>query len=189
MRKQHPQHRRVVDLIRAGKSDRGIYDLLHVNRKYIAAVRAAEGVAPFRRTKTVDEQLDRFCSIPDPDGHVHWSGSVATNGTPRIRMDGNDFPAAHQVFERRAGRPAEGQVRADCGMKHCLAPGHVMDDIERRKVRLQTRALLGYKPHWDTCSTCGADWETEGRVEERLAMYCRRCTYNRKVRNRKDKAA
>lgn len=185
MRKQHVHHDRIVELIRAGRSDRSIYDRLKVSRKYIAAVRQDIGVAAYSITRSVDEQLAAYCSVPGPDGHVWWTGTVSSSGAARIRIGGREVPAAHSIFERRAGRKAVGQVRSDCGLKHCVAPGHVMDDIERRKVRLQTRALLGYPDHWKTCPACGADWDAEGRVEEKLSLYCRRCTTERKIQNRK----
>lgn len=185
MRKQHPQHERIVEMIEEGRSDRRIHDLLHVNRKYIRAVRADMGVTVWTRALSVDEQLSRFSSIPDPDGHIWWTGCLSTSGTPRIRIDGKEVPARHSIFEKRAGRKAVGQVRADCGLVRCVAPAHLMDDIERRKIRLQTRALLGYADHWQTCSTCGGDWETQGRVEEKLSLYCCRCSTERKTRHRK----
>lgn len=174
-----------MELIRAGKSDRSIYDRLKVNRKYIRDVRENMGVAPFSRTKSLDEQLTRFMSTPGPDGHVWWTGSVSTSGAPRIRIGGKEVPAAHAIFERRSGRKGQGQVRADCDIKHCVAPSHIMDDVERRKVRLQARALLGYPDHWTECPTCGSSWDDEGRVEEKLSLYCRRCTTERSRRNRK----
>ena len=185
MRKQHPHHDRIAELIRAGKSDRSIYDRLKVSRKYIRQVRADAGMAPFNRTKSIEDQLSRFTSVPGPDGHMWWTGSVSTSGAPRIRINGREVPAAHAVFERRSGRKVQGQVRSDCVLKHCVAPGHLMDDLERRKVRLQTRALLGYPAHWDTCPVCGSDWDDEGRVEEKLTLYCRRCATERKRLNQK----
>lgn len=185
MSKQHPHHDRIVTLIRLGKSDRNIYDRLKVSRKYIRQVRMETGAAPFSRTQSVDEQLARFMSAPGPGGHVWWTGSTSHSGAPRIRSAGKEIPAAHAVFEQRTGRKPEGQVRSDCGMQHCLSPGHLMDDLERRKVRLQTRALLGYPDHWAECPACGSGWEDEGRVEEKLTLYCRRCVTERSRRNRK----
>jgi hypothetical protein len=186
MKKQHPQYERITEMIEQGRSDHRISDLLRVNRKYIANVRAELGADPYSRTRSVAAQLAAYSSTPDPNGHVWWTGSVSTSGSPRIRIGGKEVPAMHSVFELRTGRPAVGQVRADCGLKHCVAPSHIMDDVERRRVRLQTRALLGYPDHWQTCPACEASWDEEGRVEEKLSLYCRRCTTQRKIRNRKE---
>jgi hypothetical protein len=190
MRKQRPYRDRVIQLIEQGASDRSISERLKINRKYVSDVRAELGVAPFTWVRSIDEQLAAYCSIAGPDGHVWWTGSVSgSSGAPRIRVRRKEVPAAHVIFERRAGRPAVGQVRADCGVKHCVAPSHVMDDVERRKVRLQTRALLGYPDHWKTCSTCGGDWDAEGRVEEKLSLYCRRCATERARINKRGTAS
>lgn len=185
MSKQHPSHNRIVELIRAGKSDRSICERLRVSRKYIRQVRLDSGVEVFSKTRSIEDQLARFCSVEGPDGHVWWTGSVSTSGVPRVRINGKETPASHAIFERRTGRKPQGYVRTDCGLKHCVAPRHLMDDIERRKIRLQTRALLGYPDHWTVCPACGSDWETEGRVEDKLTLYCRRCTTQRAQRNRK----
>lgn len=184
MRKQHPLRDWVVEQIRAGRSDRSIHDQAGVNRKVIRSIRQETGVNVFSRTKSIEEQLTLYCVGPCPNGHVLWTGSVSSSGAPRIRINAREVPASHAIFEQRAGRSAVGHVRADCDVKHCVAPGHLMDDLERRKVRLQTRALLGYPDHWDFCETCSSSWEHEGRVEEKLSLYCRRCTTMRSQRNR-----
>lgn len=184
MNKQHPKHDRIVHLIKAGNSDRKIHDRLKVSRKYIRQVRIDNGVAPYSNTSSVESQLDWFTSAPDPDGHMRWSGSVSSSGVPRVRSGGKEISATHAIFERRTGRKPQGQVRPGCQVKHCVAPRHLMDDLERRKVRLQVRALMGYPDHWDECPACGSSWEDEGRVEEKLSLYCRRCTTERSRRNR-----
>jgi hypothetical protein len=100
-----------------------------------------------------------------------------------IRHLGREIPAAHVAFERRTGRPPVGTCRADCDVQHCLTPGHVMDDLERRTVRLQLRALSGLTGPWDVC-TQGHSWDAHGRVEPDLTLYCRRCNTDRANRVR-----
>lgn len=187
MTKQHASREQIVQLIRAGMSNRRIHQELNCCRRAVAAIRRELGIATFSRTVSVADQLKRHCTPADGDGHVLWTGALSTSGTPRLRLNGGEIPVTHVMFKRRTGRKPVGQVRSDCGVKGCVAPAHVLDDIERRTVRLQMRALYGLVGPWVLCAHCGSDWESEGRVEDSLDLYCRRCATDRTRRNRAER--
>lgn len=125
-------------------------------------------------------KLARHSSQPDADGHVTWSGRRGHHDRPVIKHRRKITPAAAVAFERRTGRKPVGMCRADCDVRHCIAPDHVLDDIERRAVRLQLRALYGWDKPWDTCPRAGHPWDENGRVEPDLTIYCKRCNTDRK---------
>lgn len=184
MSKQHPKHDRIAELIAAGMSDRAIWVEVAGSRHTIAKIRRQLGVGVFQRLVPVAEQLATKVGAADADGHQLWTGALTSGGAPRLRLNGGEVPVSHVLFEQRAGRRPSGHVRPDCGVKGCVAPTHLMDDTERRKVRLMTRTLLGHYGPWDTCRMCGGDWDSFGRVDDQLRLYCTRCSTNRKRRNR-----
>lgn len=125
------------------------------------------------------QKLADASSQPDAAGHVTWTGRRGHHNRPIIKHDGRHIPAAAVAFELRTGRPPVGMCRADCDVRHCMAPDHVLDDIERRAVRLQLRALYGWDAPWDVCPKAGHPWDEHGRVEPDLALYCRACNTER----------
>lgn len=133
------------------------------------------------------EKLAGRSSEPDQDGHVMWLGSRGHHGRPVMKHLGKDLPAAAVAFELRTGRKPVGTTRADCDVLHCVAPAHVLDDIERRHVRGQQRAVHGLDPvPWDECPA-GHGWDVHGRIEPDLTPYCKQCTTDRARRSRKPK--
>lgn len=185
MSKQHPNHDRIVAMVLEGKSNHGIHAELGGCRKAIARIRREVGVDTFSRTVPVAEQLKAKVAPADADGHQLWTGALTSGGVPRMRVDKADVPVSHVIFEQRTGRQPVGQVRPDCGVKGCVAPGHLLDDTERRAVRMMTRVMLDMPGPWSECRRCGGDWDTFGRVDDKLRLYCTRCTADRAQRNRK----
>lgn len=184
MNKQHPKRRDIVSRLVRGESDHGIGRALGVDRHVVATVRKEVGIAVFSQSTPVEEQLRRGCGQPDAAGHVFWEGPGDPTRTARIRFHNSELVVSHLLYQQRTGKPPVGQVRPSCGEKRCIAPGHLTDDIERRKARLLLRAVYGMPKHWDTCGRCGSSWDEEGRVEDSLTLYCRRCTADRARRNR-----
>lgn len=188
MTKQHPNHDQIVALIQEGLSNRAIHGKLGGCRRVMAKIRAGMGREAFTHVTPVEEQLKQHCTPADRDGHVAWTGGVNSAGNPRIRHNGRDLPVSRVVFERQNERKPEGQVRADCGVRGCVAPSHLADELGRRKVRLVLRAIYLYPPHWDNCPACGGSWDEEGRVDNDLSVYCRRCNSSRRARNKRKAA-
>lgn len=166
----------IMRLARQGVSNKAIARQLGVSRNRAAAIRKAAGIPSVPQTAGVDERVRLRTTAPDEEGHVYWTGARTSSGTPRICWNGADTSALRYIFENRTGRPVVGRVEADCGQPDCVAPTHLVDDIERRTVRLLLRSLEGRRAPWDECSACGADWNTEGRVDPDLILYCRACT-------------
>ena len=94
-----------------------------------------------------------------------------------------DF-SSRRLQRRHHGRQPVGYVKADCDFPHCLTASHLMDDLLRRTLYMQMRALEGLYGHWSTCPRCGTDWETWGRVQPNLQIYCGRCSARRTVNKR-----
>jgi hypothetical protein len=181
---RHPKHDAMAALVREGHTDAVVAKRLHVDRRAVARVRGILGVPPKTNTTTKAQKLDRF-STELPDGHTGWTGRRnRVGGAPVIRHLGREMPAAAVVFEQRTGRTPVGICRADCGVQHCLTPDHVVDDIERRAVRMAERSLYGLpmKP-WDECPE-GHGWNEHGRIEPDLTPYCKQCNTDRMARSR-----
>lgn len=181
---RHPKHDEIEVRVRTGGTNLAIAAELKVDRRAVARVREILGMPPLSNGTTREDKLDRFSSEPDVNGHVTWTGRRGNSGTPVIRHLGRERSAASVAFERRTGRTPVGQCASDCGVHQCIADGHVVDDLERRTVRMQERALYGLPQQpWDSCPE-GHSWEAEGRVEPDLTPYCRACGTDRYRRTR-----
>lgn len=186
---RHPKHDAISRLVREGMTNLAVARELSVDRRSVARVRAMLGVPPKTNGTSTEHKLDRFTTEPDMGGHVLWTGRTGPSGTPVIRHLGKELPAAAVAFERRTGQPPVGTCRSECGVKHCVADAHVQDDIERRRVRMQERALYGLDPQpWDKCPE-GHSWDAHGRVEPDLTPYCRQCNTDRAARSRAARSA
>lgn len=176
---RHPKHREIAHLIRQGATNRDVARELIVDHRAVARVRTMLGIPPKNNATSAEDKLNKYSSPPDQAGHVVWLGRTGPWGTPVIRHRRTDLSAAAVAFERRTGRPPVGVCRSDCGMKQCVADAHVLDDLERRRIRMQERALHGLAPQlWDVCPN-GHGWDEHGRVESDLTPYCKACHADR----------
>jgi hypothetical protein len=182
---RHPRHSEIAQLVRDGWKDSAVAAHLGVHNRAVTRVRDIEGVRHHDNSTTEVAKLDRF-SAPVSGGHTGWTGRRSTSsGTPVIRHLNVQIPASHVAFERRTGRPPVGMVQPECGHKHCLTPAHVSDEIERRNVRGQERALYGLDPvPWTTCPKDVHNWEEHGRFQPNLTPYCKGCNTERAARVR-----
>lgn len=186
---RHPQHDAIVNLIRQGVRDKYVAQQLGVDKRAVARVRGILNLAAYNNATTMEDKLARF-SVPGPDGHTGWNGRTATSGAPSIRHLGVDMPASHVAFRARTGRSPVGNVKAECDFLYCLTPAHLGDEIERRAVRMQERALHGLDPQpWDVCSKGLHTWDTDGRLQPDLTPYCLACNTGRKAEAREAKKA
>ena len=187
---RHPKHDAIVTLLRQDLTDTAIAAELHVDRRAVARVRPIIGVPVKTNSTTPGDKLDRFSAEPDLDGHVLWIGRTDRHGSPKIRHLGKEIPAAAVAFERRTGRKPVGTCRAECTDAdgrplYCVAPGHVQDDLERRRDRMTERAMQGLPPvPWLLCDGCDGEWDLVGRIEPDLTPYCKHCTTLRAQRSR-----
>lgn len=181
---RHPQHDRIAEVLRSeGLSDPSVAKMFGVYRKTVNRIRRVEGIPAFTNSRSVADVLAQHARL-GADGHTLWTGVRDTGDTPQIRIGGRYQRASHVVFERHYGRAPTGYVKADCDVEHCLTGAHLMDDLGRRYLFMQLRALHGLYGHWDNCSMCGANWETSGRVQPNLQVYCNACSTRRSRNNR-----
>jgi hypothetical protein len=133
--------------------------------------------------ETLADLVARHSGPPNAAWHVEWTGRRDSHGRPIVKHADREFPVAALVFQQRTGRKPVGTCRADCDVRHCVSPTHVVDDIERRTYRLQLRKVYGWAAPWDVCQQ-GHSWEEHGRVEPDLTIYCKQCGTNRSNRLR-----
>jgi len=174
---RHPKHDEIAALVRDGWNDRAVARQLNVHNRAVTRVRDIEGVSHRTNRTSREDKLARFSSGPDKEGHTGWTGRRSrSSGVPVIRHLKVQLPASHVAFEQRTGRPPVGMVKAECGQDHCLTPAHVSDEIERRNVRGQERALYGLDPvPWATCPKGRHAWDDHGRFQPDLSPYCKGC--------------
>ena len=181
--KRHPKHEEIVRLIRTGMTDRDITAQVHCGKGVVGRTRRMLGIPPRPRKTTKADKYRARITEPDSNGHVFWTGRLSTRGAGVFTHRDANYPAARVAFELRAGREPVGMVKAECGEPSCVAGAHLADEIERRTVRGQERALYGLSPQpWTECPQ-GHPWDTCGRFEPNLSVYCTACTTNRKKRN------
>lgn len=185
---RHPKHDQIAALVQAGAKDRVVAAQLGVHNRAVTRVRDILGVSHHRNGTTKEAKLSRFITAEDNAGHTGWTGRKATSGAPVIRHLRVQIPASHVAFENRAGRPPVGIVKSECGRDYCLTPAHVSDEIERRNVRGQERALFGLdQVPWSTCPKGSHAWTEHGRFQPDLTPYCKGCNTERAGRVRRAK--
>lgn len=182
---RHPKRVVIEMSIRAGLSDRKITDMLKVNRRTVAMIRAELGIPPKNRTVDTDQYIRVHTSEPTLEGHVYWTGRLTTSRTPVVRHNAREVQVVRYLFEQRTGRAPVGMVKNECDAPDCIAAEHLEDEPGRTAVRLMLRAMHGYQAPWNACSSCGSTWAETGRVQADLELYCVKCHSARAMRNRK----
>jgi hypothetical protein len=181
--RRHPLHDLIVAAIEEGGTNVGIGAALGCNKRTVARVREIIGHPPNSRTTTPAQKMAAR-AVPDGE-HVAWTGRRGPTGIPSIRVHNTTMSASHVAFEQRTGRKPVGIVKTECGYTHCLNGAHLSDEIERRAVRLQERALYGMDAPWSICGAGLHDWDTWGRIEPKtLSLYCAACNTERARRIR-----
>lgn len=181
---RHPKHDEIAELVRDGWTDTAVAAHLGVHNRAVTRVRDILGLAHHTLSTTKEEKVAR-ASVPEDGGHTRWTGRRANNRVPVIRQFKVQIPASHVAFEQRTGRQPVGIVKAECGREHCLTPAHVSDELERRNVRGQERAMYGLDPQpWDTCPKGIHGWSLHGRFQPDLTPYCKGCNSDRAARVR-----
>ncbi|GGW15838.1 hypothetical protein GCM10018980_51300 [Streptomyces capoamus] len=114
---------------------------------------------------------------------MDWTGERnATSNRPLLSHGYRHHSAAGIAFRIRTGRDPVGQVRADCGMQHCVAPDHVEDAPGRRRNREQLRYISGGRALQERCRN-DHDQAEHGRVAADGRAYCNACKRARDARS------
>lgn len=171
---RHPKHDEIAEMLHAGAGDRATAERLEVNYRTVVRVRDIIGLP--RRTNSTSKE-DKLAKFSKQAGeHTGWTGRRTREGKPSLRHLNAVVPASHVAFEMRTGRQPVGIVMAECGFQHCLTPAHVTDEIERRTIRMQERALYGLDPQpWTVCPKGLHQWAEDGRLRTDLEPYCKSC--------------
>ncbi|SDL33534.1 hypothetical protein [Streptomyces indicus] len=180
----HPKHDAIARLLREGLSNGEIGRRLHTDRHAVARIRRGLGLPNIvQRVQTLDEKWAANTRAAD-GGHVEWTGERgSSSGTPVMRYREQSYSPAAVAFRMRTGRDAQGYVKAECGVKHCVAPAHVQDEAER----LAARAELHPGPLTGRCRY-GHERAEHGRFEPDGTAYCARCKYLAKFPDKDDRA-
>ncbi|WP_432164909.1 hypothetical protein [Streptomyces sp. bgisy031] len=132
----------VAELLRAGLSDKAIASELGVDaKKTVRRARIALGIAPVpsgKRPAGSPEDLFWRRVQPAEDGHLIWTGSRSSFGTPALRHGGKNLTALRIAFRIKHHREPEGHVTPTCDRDGCVAPAHTQD----RRIRERTNTLF-----------------------------------------------
>lgn len=171
----------IVNALKQGWSVARINRELRADRARIRAIRDELGLPVYIRPATVrsiEDKWHEYARATD-GGHMEWTGEHGTSsGTPLLSYKERHHSAAGIAFRIRTGRDPEGQVIADCGRKHCIAPDHVEDEPGRRRNREQLRYLLGGGRVPEQCKA-GHSMAEHGRIGANGHAYCQTCKYGR----------
>lgn len=171
----------IARALRTGLADTQIARQLGCDRHRVGEIRRANGYPRAPKQPLTLEEKWRQRTHPAGDGHLVWTGErQSTSGTPIMRYREVAYTAAAVAFRVEHGREPEGYVVADCGMEHCVAPGHVEDVGMRQATRAALRAITNRRPRRERCRH-GHDQRVHGRYETDGRAYCRRCKTNRKA--------
>ncbi|MEW2068447.1 hypothetical protein [Streptomyces sp. NPDC007346] len=176
----HPKDAEVRALL-AQMSNARIADTLGVDRAAVSRIRKLAGIewAGGPQFATVEE-LWATLVRPVDGGHLEWLGPRSSaSRTPILRLRGKSASPAGIAFRKRTGRDPVGQVRAECGFRHCVDPAHVDDEPGRRRVREQVRAVRGLGPPPAFCRH-GHDQAEHGKFEQDGEAYCEACKRDQK---------
>ncbi|MEU0808748.1 hypothetical protein [Streptomyces sp. NPDC005970] len=177
---QNATREQITELLHKGLSNTAIGRQLHCDRHRVGDIRRELGLANLPCQPLTLEEKWAANTRPVEGGHVEWTGErESTSGTPVMRYGGKSYSPAAIAFRQRTGRHPVGQVFAECGFKHCIAPDHVDDEPGRIRTREQLRYLTGGRKRKPYCPH-GHDQAEHGRYEADGRAYCAACKRDRK---------
>ncbi|MCX3059594.1 hypothetical protein [Streptomyces beihaiensis] len=134
----------IVAMLGEGHSNTAISRALGCDRHRVADIRRALNLPNAVPQPLTLEQKWRSLTRPLEGGHLEWLGErVGAARTPVMRYKEQSYSPAAIAFTLQHGRQPEGQVKAECGMRQCVAPAHVEDQPGRLRLRAQLRRILG----------------------------------------------
>ncbi|MFE2712304.1 hypothetical protein ACFXKI_10005 [Streptomyces mirabilis] len=170
---QNATREQIITALREGKPTGAISRDLRADRRRIRSIRDELGIPVHPNVQqplTLMEKWEARTRSAD-GGHLEWTGERGTSsGTPVMRYKGESYSPAAIAFRVEHDRGPKGQVFAECGFKHCIAPGHVNDEPGRIAAREQLRRTER-KPY----CLYGHDQAEHGRYEKDGTAYCEAC--------------
>ncbi|ELP67626.1 hypothetical protein STRTUCAR8_08623 [Streptomyces turgidiscabies Car8] len=176
----HPRDTEIRALL-AEHSSSAIARMLGVDRAAVRRIRGEAGIpyVPAEQARTLEEKWASH-TRPADGGHVEWTGErQSTSGSPTMRYKEASYSPAAVAFRIKHGRDAVGYTIADCGLKHCVAPDHVVDEAGRIRIREQLRYVMGGQVRKPFCRH-GHDQAEHGRYETDGTAYCEACKVEQK---------
>lgn len=179
----------IIAMLRDGHSNNRIMRELRCDKQRVIRIRAELGLPTFIRpeqTRTLEEKWALFTQ-PIDGGHLEWTGTRGTaSDTPVLSYKEQLYTAASIAFTIKYGRKPDGYVKAECGLKHCVAPEHVEDEAGRQQLREQLRYLTGGQERKTRC-VHDHDLAEHGRYSpDGRTAYCEACKV---IRKRAERAA
>lgn len=175
----HPRDAEIRSLL-AKMSNAKIAGTLGVDRAAVARIRKLTGIEWAPTYATAEEKWASY-TVQTDGGHTRWTGPRFTaSQTPTMKFNEASISPAAIAFRIRTGRDAVGQVRAECGVTHCMTPAHVDDEPGRQHLRAQIRAVRGLGPPPTHCRH-GHDQAEHGRYAPDGDAYCEACKRDQKL--------
>lgn len=132
---------RSAEIIRALQdgdvSNLSVARLLGCPPERVRLVRKAAGIAPYRRGRRGSRETWKAAfaarTIAVDGGHLHWTGSVSTSGTPTLRLRSRVATGYRVAFRLEYGRAPVGKVlhAPGCEYPRCVAGAHLEDRLLR----------------------------------------------------------
>ncbi|MFF7966708.1 hypothetical protein ACFZC3_15240 [Streptomyces sp. NPDC007903] len=165
----------IVALLGQGLSNTAIASQLGCDRHRVAVIRRAQGLPDVvAQPLTLEQKWSALTRALD-GGHLEWCGEkVGPSESPVMRYKGRSYSPTKIAFTIQHGRPPEGQVKPECGMRHCVAPTHVEDQPGRTRLRDQLWLLRGGHARQTHCRR-GHDQSVHGRNLPDGYPYCGAC--------------
>ncbi|MEV7465268.1 hypothetical protein AB0O20_01985 [Streptomyces kronopolitis] len=172
--RKHPKDAEIRARL-AAMSSEAIARELGVDRAAVRRIRRESGIRFVPPTYATAEEKWADRVRPAGEGHLEWAGERSMrSGSPVMRFREKSVSPAAISFRKRTGRDPVGQVKAECGYPHCIAPAHVEDEPGRRRLREQFRFLTGGTTPAPVCRH-GHDQVVHGRFQPDGAPYCAEC--------------
>lgn len=173
----------VVELLRQGLPNTDVAKAAGMSTGSVALRRKRLGIPPHPRRRKVAPSLQAAFearTAPTTDGHLTWTGGLSNKGTPIFSHLDKPYWAYAVAFWIHNGRWPTGQSGPDCGVRQCVAPAHIEDEVTRRRNRAVYAALTGRRPRGDRCrrghlSAEHAKFRPNGR------RYCATCQEERRL--------
>lgn len=138
----------IADMLRAGLPNQTIAARLRCDRKAVAKTRSALGLPKTPPGSRGRPLADLIAARTEPveGGHMRWTGTLNSAGSPVLNYRGAPKSVHRLVFINRHGREPVGKVRTGCDYPGCVHPDHVEDRPMRERNRATYAAIFGRSP-------------------------------------------
>lgn len=171
----------IVELLHAGYGDRTIARQAGVTIATVTHARTELGVAAGRRgIKQAGSPEDLFWRRTQPaaDGHLLWTGSHTTKGTPVLKWggrSGDTYTGYRIAYRIHHGHDPQGSCYPACEQRGCVAPRHIADSaitprptVGRRRPRADEDRIVALLRAGRTNDAIARQLNTDGKRVARI---------------------